>query len=97
MFPGNGIWSSKRNLKTFTYIFNKTNKYVKVIILNEIVYFPSSTIFLSFALEYTYTHKKYDTVTNVDEMVAQTIHSVMKGGATVNFAFVIAFLKEQKF
>ena len=97
MFPGNGISSSKRNLKTFTYIFNQTNKYVKVIILNEIVFFPSSTIFISFALEYAYTHKKYDTVTNVDEVVAQAIRSVMKGGATVNFAFVIAFLKEQKF
>ena len=44
------------------------NQCLKVIILNEIVHFSSSTIFISFALEYddiNYTSKKYDSVTKI--------------------------------
>ena len=44
------------------------NQCLKVIIVNEIVHFSSSTIYISFALEYdniNYTNKKYDSVTEI--------------------------------
>ena len=68
-------------MKTFTYILNRINHCLKVITLNEIIHFSSSTIFISFALEYDYTHEKYDSVTKIydeDEKGDPAIHKYNK-------------------